>query len=353
MAKHVIVIAAVLLPAIAWADGGKGSKTNSSGTQAVKARRETYIGVFTEPVSAALAAQLSELLKPGHGLLVTRVLAGSPAALAGVREFDVLTTYNDQPLKSSRQLKKLVVGGTTGQRVEFGVVRSAKRMNLEATLGQRSVSSITVSGDPTVLPPRQTDSRILQDPAGIRKRPTNSRSEDKQPEPSASGHRRSQALPRSISVAISTSNKRHYKVRINDNTTEHETKLEGTRKEIDAKLDGLPADVQKVIRRNLDQAATATVRRRLFRFQLQPRIEAGNRAIRIIMLRLGEEGQLRLFELNHRFDRQQTLSANTVLAIEPFANELRQLTPSIRKKIESTLRQVRVPEIRVNVQNSQ
>ncbi len=100
-----------------------------------------YLGVAIDPVPDALAAHLPGLVSRDQGLLVTQVSGDSPAAKAGVKEHDILVSYDDQKLFSAEQLTKLVRGDKPGREVTLSVVRSGKLEKLKATLGEREASA--------------------------------------------------------------------------------------------------------------------------------------------------------------------------------------------------------------------
>ncbi len=65
-----------------------------------------WIGLSGGPVSPELRAQLD--LPEGQGVIVREVVPDSPAAEAGLEQFDVLVRANDDNLGDMRQLSKLV-----------------------------------------------------------------------------------------------------------------------------------------------------------------------------------------------------------------------------------------------------
>jgi len=103
------------------------------------AGKETYLGVAVEGVSPALAAQLPNLLAKDQGLVVTNVQADSPAAKAGLKEYDIIASYDDQKLLSHEQLMKLVRGDKPGREVTLSILRAGKTEKVKATLAEHDV----------------------------------------------------------------------------------------------------------------------------------------------------------------------------------------------------------------------
>ncbi len=90
------------------------------------------MGVGVEPVTEVLRAQLS--LEPGSGLVVTKVVADSPAARAGLQVNDVLTRFNDQVLVSPTQLVTLVGAQHPAEAARLSYVRRAQPGTVEVKL---------------------------------------------------------------------------------------------------------------------------------------------------------------------------------------------------------------------------
>src|SRR5262245_24569767 len=73
----------------------------------------------------------------GDGVLVNRVLEGSPADRAGLRSGDVIVRFNGRTATSPDQLTQLVRDSRVGQSVSVTVVRNGERRTLSAHLGSR------------------------------------------------------------------------------------------------------------------------------------------------------------------------------------------------------------------------
>jgi membrane-associated protease RseP (regulator of RpoE activity) len=73
----------------------------------------------------------------GEGVLVSRVLQGSPADRAGLRKGDVIVSLNGRSAESPEQLTRLVRDARVGQTVALVVVRDGDRRALSARLASR------------------------------------------------------------------------------------------------------------------------------------------------------------------------------------------------------------------------
>jgi putative serine protease PepD len=93
-----------------------------------------FIGVQAEPLSASATGQSG---RP-QGLRVSIVAAGSPAARAGLRVGDVITSISGQKAVSTDQLMALTLSKRAGDQVEVEYVRDGSRATATITLGARS-----------------------------------------------------------------------------------------------------------------------------------------------------------------------------------------------------------------------
>ena len=71
-------------------------------------KMQAYLGVGVESLPTALTSQMPSVLSEGCGVLVADVAAGSPAEKAGLKQNDILISYDDQRLYSPEQFVKLV-----------------------------------------------------------------------------------------------------------------------------------------------------------------------------------------------------------------------------------------------------
>lgn len=138
------------------------------------AEKVPYLGVAIETVPPALAAHLPGLVAKDQGLLAAEVAGDSPAAKAGIKEYDILVSYDDQKLFSGEQLTKLVRGDKPGREVTLGIVRAGKLEKVKVTIGEHEVPrTVRILGG---LPGKSgrfelpgPAGRIVVDPLGERK----------------------------------------------------------------------------------------------------------------------------------------------------------------------------------------
>ena len=94
-----------------------------------------FIGIQYTPFSPRQAAQLG-LPSGTAGILVTQVVAGSPAQQAGLRANDIITKVNDQPLDVDHPLQSVMVRFRPGDRITLTLFRGSEQRAIDLTLGQ-------------------------------------------------------------------------------------------------------------------------------------------------------------------------------------------------------------------------
>jgi len=97
------------------------------------------LGVSMYTVTPDIAHSLG--LSSAVGALVSQVVEGSPAAKAGVRTGDVITSVNGQPVKSNSELRNAIGLLRLGDKVEIGMVRDGKPLRLTAVIADSTTES--------------------------------------------------------------------------------------------------------------------------------------------------------------------------------------------------------------------
>lgn len=94
-----------------------------------------WLGVMLSPVSGATAKQLA--IEPDTGIMVTNVAENSPAADAGIEQYDIIVDVNGQPVSSdfaafSDEIASVGVGG----RANLTVIRGGQQVSVTAVLAE-------------------------------------------------------------------------------------------------------------------------------------------------------------------------------------------------------------------------
>ncbi len=76
-------------------------------------------------------------LQSKDGVLVAKVLKDSPAEKSGIKEGDIITTFDGQDVKNSNGLVKVVAATQVDKVVEVSIIREGKKITLKVKTGQR------------------------------------------------------------------------------------------------------------------------------------------------------------------------------------------------------------------------
>ncbi len=102
-----------------------------------------WLGVYIEDISPEIAQKFGVK----HGVLVTKVMSGSPAEKGGLKSGDVIVRYNGEPVKNVTDLQLKVINTKPGERVRITVVRDGKGKVLTVKVGQMPGSEKVVLKD--------------------------------------------------------------------------------------------------------------------------------------------------------------------------------------------------------------
>ena len=94
-----------------------------------------WIGVAVQELTPELAQSL-KIAEP-RGTLITEVIRGTPAELAGMKSGDVLITVNGKPVIDSAGMLTLISAIAPGTSATLKVIRAQKEVDLKVTVGTR------------------------------------------------------------------------------------------------------------------------------------------------------------------------------------------------------------------------
>jgi len=115
------------------------------------------LGVSMYTVTPDIAHSLG--LPSAVGALVSQVVDGSPAAHAGIRTGDVITSVNGQPVKSNSELRNTIGLLRVGDKVEIGLLRDGKPLRVTAVVADTAAE---FSGGPASIH-KSFDGAVLAD----------------------------------------------------------------------------------------------------------------------------------------------------------------------------------------------
>jgi len=92
------------------------------------------LGIGIQPVTPEIASSLK--LSDPRGVIVNMVTPNSAAAQAGIRQGDVITSFNGEPVVDGNSLRNRVARTQPGTEVKITVIRDGKEQQLSAKLGE-------------------------------------------------------------------------------------------------------------------------------------------------------------------------------------------------------------------------
>lgn len=92
-----------------------------------------HIGVALQTVTREIADAMS--MKNADGALVASVDLDSPAFFSGIRQGDVVRTFDGHQVKDSRALSRMVANARTGSSVPVTVLRDGRQVSLNLRIG--------------------------------------------------------------------------------------------------------------------------------------------------------------------------------------------------------------------------
>ena len=95
----------------------------------------SYLGVDTRDLTPERIAALK--LKEEQGVEVTMVDQDAPAGKAGLKEHDVIASFNGEKVESVEQLRRLIRETPPGRSVALGILRDGQSMNFKVELADR------------------------------------------------------------------------------------------------------------------------------------------------------------------------------------------------------------------------
>jgi S1-C subfamily serine protease len=100
--------------------------------------RRAQLGVTVQPVTSDMADSLN--LKDVSGAIVSSVADGSAAKRAGLKQGDVITSFNGQPVRDFNSLRNRVADMAPGASASIGVIRDGSSKTLTVTLDEAEAS---------------------------------------------------------------------------------------------------------------------------------------------------------------------------------------------------------------------
>lgn len=98
---------------------------------------ELSLNPFANPEMPVLGIGIG-VLRGAKGVLVPSVVPASPAAAAGVRPGDLITSLDGSPVTEGGELLQLLAKRQAGDKVKLGIVRDSREIDVTVTLKRRN-----------------------------------------------------------------------------------------------------------------------------------------------------------------------------------------------------------------------
>lgn len=105
-----------------------------------------FLGVSLQKIDLDLASAFG--LKKAEGALVADIAKDSPAEKSGIRQGDIITTYNSANVKDHGALRNMVALTAPGQEAKVEVLREGKPLTLSVQLGSLPGEKVTPAAPP-------------------------------------------------------------------------------------------------------------------------------------------------------------------------------------------------------------
>lgn len=92
-----------------------------------------FLGVIIQELTPKLAESFD--LKEYEGVLISQVMEDSPAKKAGLKQGDIIVSYEGKPVSKVNSLRNLIALGTPESQKKFTIIRDGKRQNVMVTIG--------------------------------------------------------------------------------------------------------------------------------------------------------------------------------------------------------------------------
>ncbi|MBX9744045.1 MAG: Do family serine endopeptidase, partial [Chlamydiales bacterium] len=102
--------------------------------------KRAYLGVLLQPIDKQLAEAMS--LEKQEGVLIAEIVKDSPAEKAGLKQGDIILSYNNKPVKTLSQFRNDIAMMSPGSPVVLAILRNGKTLKITASTGSQSEGDV-------------------------------------------------------------------------------------------------------------------------------------------------------------------------------------------------------------------
>ncbi len=103
------------------------------------------IGIYIQDLTPEIATAFA-IDRNTKGVLITNVIRGSSANIAGLKQYDIVTSFDGKPVKNSAKLRNFIGITPVGSTIKLGVIRNGKNEQIEIKIGTTKQDSISDAG---------------------------------------------------------------------------------------------------------------------------------------------------------------------------------------------------------------
>jgi serine protease Do len=106
--------------------------------------KRAYLGILLQPIDKEMTEAMG--LEKQEGILISDVVKGSPADKAGLKQGDIILSYDGKPAKNVTKFRNDIAMMNPGSDIKLKVLRNGKTVNITASMGSQSEGEV-ISGE--------------------------------------------------------------------------------------------------------------------------------------------------------------------------------------------------------------
>lgn len=102
-----------------------------------------FLGIGLQDLDESLQKEFN--VEPGVGAVVNEVRPGTPAAQAGLKEYDVITAVNGKKIEGYKELQLTIAALSPGTSVKLELIRDKKPVSVSVVLGEKPEAAVAAA----------------------------------------------------------------------------------------------------------------------------------------------------------------------------------------------------------------